>query len=101
MKMDKCYVRSARSGDAGRRDYIFVESLREARHWDSRESAQHDCDIFEASQIELRLLNDSRYFCSGFTVEELTPNDYVVSVVAPFGEMAPTAEKLGNGVGNG
>lgn len=89
LEMSKGYVRSARPADSYNREYIFATVLKESWHFDTRESAQHQCDIFEVSNIELQLTDGSIHSCSGFKVEEIAPNDYVISIEAPFGDMMP------------
>ena len=64
-------------------DYWFCESSNEAAHWDTQESAQHDCDILSMG-VEIIVPPASIYVCQNFTVEEFAPNQYVISCEAPF-----------------
>ncbi|MGA9568396.1 MAG: hypothetical protein WBS19_22940 [Candidatus Korobacteraceae bacterium] len=94
--MRKGYVRRWKRRDdpkGNRIDYWFCESAKDAAHWDTRESAQQDCDFFGLG-IEIIVPPASTYFCQDFTVEEFAPDQFVIFCEAPF----VTHEAQGQGV---
>ena len=66
-----------------RTDYWFCEFAKDASYWDTKESAQHACDIFNMG-IEIPSANGGVHVCRNFEVEEVSAVHFVVFCEAPF-----------------
>ena len=69
--------------NSNRTDYRFCEFAKDAAYWDTRESAQHACDIFNMG-IEIPSALGGIHVCRDFQVEEVSAIHYVVFCEAPF-----------------
>ncbi len=85
--MRKAYVSRRQQRDVPQRhiwDYWFCDLAEGAMHWDTQESAQHACDIFECGQIGIPLAGGGVHVCQEFKVEELPNGNFVICCEAPF-----------------
>jgi hypothetical protein len=84
--MRRGYIHRWEKRDASesyRTDYWFCEFAKDGAYWDTREAAQHACDIFNLG-IEIRSAHGGIHVCRNFEVEEVSAIHFVVFCEAPF-----------------
>ena len=64
-------------------DYWFCEFAKDAAYWDTKEAAQHACDIFNVG-IEIPSAHGGIYACRNFEVEKVSAIYFVEFCEAPF-----------------
>jgi hypothetical protein len=65
-------------------DYFFTSNPEGARYWETREEAEGVCKLFENRAIMIPSATGGEHRCTGFEVEELSPETFVVFCFAPF-----------------
>jgi len=67
-----------------RSDFRFDSHAENAAYWDTRESAEVDRTFFDLRQIVISSSEGGKHICTGFTIEELAPDRFVIFCMAPF-----------------
>jgi hypothetical protein len=73
-------------------DYWFCEFAKNAAYWDTEDSAQRDCSLFQGMEF---ITPFGTYICRDFHVEQFGPNQYVVWCEAPFAGSEAQGQKVG------
>jgi hypothetical protein len=64
-------------------DYWFTANPETAAVWETKE-APNDCTLFDNHRILIPSSQGGKYVCSGFQVEELACDKFLVFCLAPF-----------------
>ncbi len=67
-----------------RTDFRFDSHPENACDWETRESAEVDRAFFELRHIIIESSEGGTHTCTGFTIEELAPDKFVIFCMAPF-----------------
>lgn len=85
----KVYVYSAKlrknpPEDRHIRDVEWTEDINSGLYYDTREEAQGDVDLIFEGLIFIETAEGYKHRLTGFQVEELSPDKFVISVEGPF-----------------
>lgn len=67
-------------------DILFAKEKENAMTWNKRATAEEARDWFERREINIDLPDGSRHLCTGFQIDEVGPQDFVIFCEAPFNE---------------
>jgi hypothetical protein len=86
--MSKAYIlRSKRREKPEERhitDFWFTTDPKKAGYYETKEAAANDCVLFERFPISIPSSEGGTHTCTGFKVEELGANEFVIFCEAPF-----------------
>jgi hypothetical protein len=69
---------SKKPGEEHKSDLWFDPDPEKAAHWPTKEAAAFDCEALKVMNVEVTTPDGAKHRCTGFEVEERTPDRFVV-----------------------
>lgn len=94
--MPKAYIHSWKEREPPEEaflDYVIAPDAENACGWETKEEAERNCKVFDGHRIKVQLTN-GQYVCSGFKVEERTPDSFVVFCDLPAALETPRGQAV-------